>query len=88
MARAQEVRTPHPGPRESIQGKWTRSREMKDESRSVVKGMGSSGPPFPRQGVEMLLLPRGPNAVIGCSHPDLWLGLGDSTMGPKFVYLL
>ena len=39
-------------------------------------------------GVEMLLLPRGPNAVVGCSHPDLWLGLGDSTMGPKFVYLL
>ena len=67
---------------------WTRSREMKDESWSVVKGMGSSEPPFPRQGVEMLLLPRGPNAVVGCSHPDLWLGLGGSTMGPKFVYLL
>ena len=88
LALAQEVRTPHPGPRGSIHGKWTRSGEMKDESWSIVKGMGSSGPPFPRQGVEVLLFSRGPNAIIGCSHPDLWLGLGDSMMGSKFLCLL
>ena len=61
---------------------------MEDKLWSVVKGMGSSGPPFPRQGVEMLLFPRGPSAIVGCSHPDLWLGLGGRMRGPKFVCLL
>lgn len=36
----------------------------------------------------MLLLPRGPNAIIGCSHPDLCLGLGDSPVEPQFLCLL
>ena len=61
---------------------------MKGESWSVMKGMGSFGPPFPRQEAKVLLFPRGPNAIIGCSHPDLWLGVGDSPMGPNFLCLL
>lgn len=46
------------------------------------------GAPFPGQATKMLLFPRGPNATLGCSRPDLYLGLGDSPVGPRFLCLL
>lgn len=36
----------------------------------------------------MLLFPRGPNATLGCSHPDQCLSSGDSPVEPKFLCLL
>lgn len=88
---AWEDRTPQPGLLPfgclSKEGREGAGRWKMNHGQSW-KEWGHLGPPFPRLGAKVLLFPRGPNAIIGCSHPDLQLGVGDSPMGPNLLCLL